>query len=97
MTQNTSVRCRSCRFWTPHRSSYDPTETVPQEKYGACELTLSHDGQATQPESLAYAADRESYQAILQTSPDFGCVQGQPKAEPPAGAAPADQNQQAKD
>ena len=72
--------CKDCRFWQHPKDNY----TRPPDEYssyGRCTLGDSADGYPDQPETLAFAADMESYQAVLFTSPDFGCVQGQNRAD----------------
>ena len=68
------TRCIDCRFWET------PTHN---RTMGTCSLTASDGSLPEHPGTLAYAADMESYQAELMTSPHFGCVQGEPKPDAP--------------
>ena len=85
-------RCKNCRFWntshewTPQGEPHE-CDDPRQERLrgmGVCSLASSHEDGPDNPQSLAIAEDAESYNAELVTSPEFGCVQFQPKeARPP--------------
>ena len=57
--------CKDCRNWVHEEG--DAT--------GDCFMTEAVYGGAANKDSLAIASDASGYYAILQTKPDFGCVQ----------------------
>lgn len=67
--------CRDCRHFATDMS-YSR-----REGWAACNLTGSDGGEAECDKTLAYARDFEAYSAWLEVSPDFGCVQFEPKEQ----------------
>lgn len=63
-------RCQNCRWWEPKH--------VYQE-IGTCVLTESGDIGTPPKKSLATASSDDGYFGVLNTSPDFGCVQWENK------------------
>lgn len=63
--------CRNCRWWA------GDTIHAPKD-WAGCELADSDNGRKHK-HSLAKAMDAEMYHAVLQTAPDFGCVQWEGK------------------
>ena len=71
-------RCENCLHWKQREETYD----LPRG-WGECDKTwLQPDAQmggfggAEVPkDTLAMATDWSSYKAVLQTAPNFGCVQ----------------------
>ncbi len=57
-----NIACKDCEFWEPGEAGW-----------GSCKMAESKDGVRLVQESKAYAADWESYKAILITEADFGC------------------------
>lgn len=70
--------CRDCLYWD--RSEPHNTFTSNAPDRCACALTWSHNDEPDKSDSLAFAQDWESYQAVLYTAPEFGCVQFEAKA-----------------
>lgn len=67
--------CRTCRWWK--QAAY-----VDEPGWGACVLAGYCTGDEPRHRKhgqLAIAQDFESYQAWLETAPDFGCVQWEAK------------------
>lgn len=42
-------------------------------------MAESYSGEPEEAQTLAFASDYEGYSAILLTSPEYGCVEGQPR------------------
>jgi len=63
--------CETCKWWGPSV----------RKGWGQCMLCRSVLREATHEGSRAVAIDSESWQAWLETRPDFGCVQWEPCEE----------------
>jgi len=63
--------CKDCKY-------FEPNPHCPED-WGVCARARSDHGKAQDGRSLAVAKDFESFQADLQVSPDFGCVQFEQK------------------
>lgn len=74
-----TIQCRDCRHFNSGET--DPFITLhgAPDATGHCALAGSANGEPDFPGSRAHAADHEEYRAALLVSPDYGCVQGQPK------------------
>ena len=72
MNRDDYPRCATCKWW----DRYDG------EGWGECALGEHKGFDPVHPDSLAYAADAENYEADLTTHETFGCVQHQPKGLP---------------
>jgi len=66
--------CKDCRFWNRQHPWLSDGANV-----GICDRSGSDDGKPIDATSLVHAEDRGDGQAVLVTSPDFGCVQFRPK------------------
>jgi hypothetical protein len=64
-------RCATCRWWT--------VPAVHRPDWGRCDLTESGNGLPAVTDSAAMAYDGETWSAILETAPEFGCNQHEPK------------------
>lgn len=71
MKQDHTSTCGKCSFWEeiPHTTT----------GFGNCVMAASQNGVPSNSKSLAVAVDYEDYCAFLRTSPNFGCVQFEPK------------------
>lgn len=76
-------QCRNCRWWVPFKpdESYGTDYNQRLAGKGFCEATRTDEGEPVHHETLAWAEDAEGYKASLVTSPDFGCVQFEKRAE----------------
>ena len=74
-----AIRCSDCRFFNEEPNWQVEAALARQPRTGRCTLATSDSGDPEHPESLAHAVDQEEYYASLLVSPDFGCVQGQPR------------------
>ena len=77
------TQCKNCRFWKPDGATAMLPGTIPARGYGTCQLMHSQMGVPEHPKTLAYAGDHQGHQAMGITSPEYGCVQGEPKPEGP--------------
>lgn len=69
--------CRNCKFWGfPEYASNEDRMTTPNAF--CCEKMSSQSHEPVDPATLAWAEDREIYQADVVTKPDFGCVMFEP-------------------
>lgn len=66
-------RCKDCRHWKRDRAG-SGTRT----EWHACALADSDNDEAVYSGSLAIAQDVDMFEAWLETSPQFGCVQFAP-------------------
>lgn len=75
--------CKDCRHWLTTADTY----TVPTG-WGECDKTWlqadaaggGYAGAGMPKGTLAMATDWSAYKAVLQTHPDFGCVQFEAKS-----------------
>ena len=65
-------RCWTCKWWD--------CRGLRSAQWGDCKLSESDAGRPVR-ETKAYAADAESYYAVLVTHREFGCTQWEPKGE----------------
>lgn len=93
----TDERCANCRHWERRNAEKaylddeSPDAVAAYERWGFCDMASSDGDKPTQPSTLAYARDYESYKAELITREDFSCVQWENRPTnanvPPSGAA----------
>lgn len=67
--------CVSCRWWEKTPDENFEWNSAAIRGWGECQLTEMADDKPTHEPTKAIARDGESYKAILETAPDFGCVQ----------------------
>ena len=65
-----SGHCRDCKHFYS-----GPVQSTNAAAWSACDRAEGVSGEAKDDTSLAYAWDREQYEASLFVSPDFGCIQ----------------------
>lgn len=71
--------CKDCKYWEEYKPDEDDYVDEQWLGWGDCLLTKSDMGLPANSDTLACATDKESYKAVLQTRPLFGCIQFQPK------------------
>jgi hypothetical protein len=67
-------RCDSCRWWFN-----DAKPGGPYADWGECKKAEGESATPVHDDTLAYAEDRESYKASLNTHRTFGCVMHEPQ------------------
>lgn len=72
------TRCKDCKWWTPPDYLH-PLHTGASSVMGCCELTRLEHEDFRYAKSLAVAVEHDGISAVLNTSPDFGCVQFEAK------------------